>query len=168
MDTTLFHTSGQWVSGGIRIGVAKGDPQAWMGAVTYARRGSLCAVLGIVADDDDDGNEASKNSRVDGHGNMTARPMAQSVARVMPKAATTDNVGFPRSCPQCGSAVRDNRPDIASGKYKPKYPHWSCTSSTCKGPGGKYRTSGWIVKGGGADGGPEMHGEPPLDEGMAY
>lgn len=36
------------------------DPQAVGSAITYARRYSLCALLGICADDDDDGNKASR------------------------------------------------------------------------------------------------------------
>lgn len=36
------------------------DPQAMGGALTYARRYALCSMLGIVADVDDDGNQASK------------------------------------------------------------------------------------------------------------
>lgn len=36
----------------------KGSAQAMGSAITYARRYSLCAVLNLVADDDDDGNAA--------------------------------------------------------------------------------------------------------------
>lgn len=37
-------------------------PQAFGSAVTYARRYALCAMLGIVADEDDDGNASSVSS----------------------------------------------------------------------------------------------------------
>ena len=36
------------------------DPQAHGSAITYARRYALCSALGIVVDEDDDGNAASK------------------------------------------------------------------------------------------------------------
>jgi hypothetical protein len=40
--------------------LAKEDPQGQGSAYTYARRYALAAVLGLAADEDDDGNEASK------------------------------------------------------------------------------------------------------------
>jgi hypothetical protein len=39
--------------------LGKGDMQSFGSAVTYARRYALCAVLGLVADEDDDGNAAT-------------------------------------------------------------------------------------------------------------
>lgn len=39
--------------------LTKQDPQALGSAITYARRQSLLSVLGLVADEDDDGNAAS-------------------------------------------------------------------------------------------------------------
>ena len=38
----------------------KSDPQGQGSAVTYARRYSYMSVLGLVADEDDDGNKASQ------------------------------------------------------------------------------------------------------------
>lgn len=60
LTTTLMHVSGQWVSGTISITPTKQDPQGIGSAATYARRYSLAAILGIVADEDDDGEQASK------------------------------------------------------------------------------------------------------------
>lgn len=42
---------------------AKNDPQGQGSAITYARRYSLMAVLGLVADPDDDGNAAAESRR---------------------------------------------------------------------------------------------------------
>ena len=44
----------------MRLLMAKQDPQGQGSAVTYARRYSYCAALGIVADEDDDGQAASQ------------------------------------------------------------------------------------------------------------
>ena len=38
---------------------AKDDPQGYGSAITYARRYQLCSLMGIAAEDDDDGNHAS-------------------------------------------------------------------------------------------------------------
>jgi hypothetical protein len=58
--TTLMHTSGQWIDGRALLTPVKNDPQGMGSAITYMRRYSLAAIVGVVADDeDDDGNNAS-------------------------------------------------------------------------------------------------------------
>jgi len=51
--TVLAHASGEWVRYGMTIPVAKSDPQGYGSAITYARRYSLAAVVGVYQDDDD-------------------------------------------------------------------------------------------------------------------
>ena len=61
LQTNLIHISGKVVcDGGIPL-VSKdaNDPQKLGGSITYARRYGMCAMLGIVGDDDDDANLAS-------------------------------------------------------------------------------------------------------------
>jgi hypothetical protein len=60
LTTYLLHTSGQYISHEMRLHLVKNDPQAQGSAVTYARRYSYMSCLGIVADDDDDGNFATQ------------------------------------------------------------------------------------------------------------
>lgn len=57
--TTLIHSSGEWISGELNVPVAKRDPQGFGSAITYARRYTLMAMVGI-APEDDDGNAASQ------------------------------------------------------------------------------------------------------------
>lgn len=53
--TRLGHISGQWIEGRIQIPVKEGaKPQEYGSAVTYCRRYSLSAILGIVSEADDD------------------------------------------------------------------------------------------------------------------
>lgn len=59
LTTTLLHESGEWMSGILTVRPAKPDAQGIGSAATYARRYSLSAIIGIVTDDDDDGNIAS-------------------------------------------------------------------------------------------------------------
>ena len=62
LQTNLIHISGKVVcDGGIPL-VSKdaNDPQKLGGSITYARRYGMCAMLGIVGDDDDDANLASE------------------------------------------------------------------------------------------------------------
>ena len=60
--TYLLHSSGQFIAHNMKLHLVKDDPQAQGSAVTYARRYSYMAVLGLVADEDDDGNMASKSA----------------------------------------------------------------------------------------------------------
>lgn len=59
MVTTLAHTSGQWVKSFLPLNPAKNDSQGIGAAITYLRRYSLSAIVGVVCDEDDDGETAS-------------------------------------------------------------------------------------------------------------
>jgi hypothetical protein len=64
IQTRLLHSSGEWMEDeGLRLPLAKNDPQGVGSAVTYGRRYSLLALLGVAPDDDDDGNAASVGSK---------------------------------------------------------------------------------------------------------
>jgi len=57
--TMLVHSSGEYISGEWPLRPSKeNDPQALGSAITYMRRYSLAAMVGVVSDDDD-GNAAS-------------------------------------------------------------------------------------------------------------
>lgn len=53
LDTTLLHTSGEWISGQLSVPLVKSDPQGLGSAITYARRYGLSAIIGICPEDDD-------------------------------------------------------------------------------------------------------------------
>lgn len=58
----LMHKTGQWLRGYYPLIAKTGnDPQSLGAAVTYARRHSLGAVVGLAAEEDDDGNSQSGN-----------------------------------------------------------------------------------------------------------
>lgn len=61
--TLLTHKSGQWFKSEIAIGNTA-DYQALGSAITYLKRYSYCAILGIVADTDDDANQACGNQAI--------------------------------------------------------------------------------------------------------
>jgi hypothetical protein len=89
LETVLLHLSGEWISGEMFLPLAKGDPQGVGSAITYGRRYGLMAILGMVADDDDDGNAASGHNPREMNYNrgasQTARPPQQT--RQAPPAA---------------------------------------------------------------------------------
>lgn len=58
--TRLQHATGQWIETIVWMPYAKASAQGAGSAITYGRRYGLSAALGIVADDDDDGNSAGE------------------------------------------------------------------------------------------------------------
>lgn len=58
VETILLHTSGESLSSVLAVPATKSDAQGFGSALTYARRYSLMAMVG-VAPEDDDGNAAS-------------------------------------------------------------------------------------------------------------
>ncbi len=61
LTTMLLHTSGEYISSTVSTALVKTDPQGVGSALTYLRRYSLSAMVGVVADEDDDGNAASSH-----------------------------------------------------------------------------------------------------------
>lgn len=65
VETRLIHESGEQMSfGSFSIPVTKADAHGTMSALTYCRRGSLMAAMGI-APEDDDGNRAVQGGKAE-------------------------------------------------------------------------------------------------------
>lgn len=62
LRTVLLHASGQWIDGEIEIPAGK-NVQELGSAITYLRRYTLSALVGIAPTDDDDGNASSAGYR---------------------------------------------------------------------------------------------------------
>lgn len=56
---TRLACGGEWIKGRFSIPVGKQDAHGYGSATTYAKRFSLAAAVGVVADEDDDGNGAA-------------------------------------------------------------------------------------------------------------
>lgn len=98
VSTTLWHVSGQRiVFSPIVLPVTQSTPQAFGSALTYARRFSLQTAVGIAAEEDDDGNAASK-----------AGP------QVKPAAAKR---AAPPSAPPVATQAANGEPVVGFGKY---------------------------------------------------
>ena len=53
VETRLMHSSGEWIEGELLVPVTKADAQGFGSAITYARRYSLAAAVGVAPEDDD-------------------------------------------------------------------------------------------------------------------
>lgn len=87
--TMLVHKSGQWISATYPLVCVKQDPQGYGSALTYAKRYGIAAVMGVVADDDDDGNLASsKPKAAPNKPNVTMTAGPQQANNTVQTAAT--------------------------------------------------------------------------------
>jgi len=57
VKTILLHESGEWISSRLGLTPVKNDPQSIGSAITYGRRYSLAAMVGVCAEDEDDDAE---------------------------------------------------------------------------------------------------------------
>lgn len=62
LATTLLHSSGQWMRDAVFVRLAKDDPQGAGSGLTYLRRYSLAAFVGVCPDDDD-GNAGAESGQ---------------------------------------------------------------------------------------------------------
>jgi hypothetical protein len=87
VETRLLHASGEWMGTAITMNPQDGKPQSAGSAITYGRRYALAAMVGVVSDDEDDGNAASLASRPSGTreaptpGDAGEDPAAKAAAR---------------------------------------------------------------------------------------
>lgn len=100
LTTTILHVSGESVVSTMPLIVGKNDMQGLGAAITYARRYAWAAALGISADEDDDGNQASRatppqpaNKGATPDGSGTVEPSQGSGAASPPKNAANQKNG---------------------------------------------------------------------------
>jgi hypothetical protein len=70
----LMHASGEWIEEVLTLPLDKNNAQGAGSAITYARRYSLQAIAGVVADEDDDANAASTPAKKKASENGPATP----------------------------------------------------------------------------------------------
>ena len=91
LTTRLMHESGQWIEDMMRLYLTKKDSQGMGSATTYARRYAYMAILGLVADDDDDGNAASVGAQPTTATNTTAKTVRRAAPKVGAKPKSDDD-----------------------------------------------------------------------------
>lgn len=84
--TMLAHTSGQWMKSEFPLIPSKMDSQGIGSAMTYAKRYSLCGMVGIVADEegDDDGEAAVGRGKQEESQRQPPRPAPNPQAQTAP------------------------------------------------------------------------------------
>lgn len=82
--TMLMHESGEWLASECLLPPDRaGGPQGMGSAITYARRYSLSAMIGVVSEEDDDGEAAQgrKEQRLAGTSRPQSNPNAMTAAQ---------------------------------------------------------------------------------------
>lgn len=87
ITTRIIHSSGQYIESLYPVLPVKNDPQAWGSAITYARRYSLSAMLGVVTGEDDDGNKASTKPEVKNYAPQVNRELPKNIIHQKPVVA---------------------------------------------------------------------------------
>jgi hypothetical protein len=84
--TMLAHSSGEWVASHLPINPVKNDPQGIGSAITYMRRYAVSALVGVAAEEDDDG-EAAQGRGAEQPNPQQPRPQPKPAAGPAPAAA---------------------------------------------------------------------------------
>lgn len=112
LETRLIHSSGQWIGSVYPLPDPTGRPQEMGSALTYARRYSLTALLGVAPDEDDDAAAAE-----DAHAQRRREGEGKSAA---------DDDG--PTCPKCGRRARPSKFPKPGATY-------CCRNEGCKAGG---------------------------------
>lgn len=92
IETVVTHSSGQWISDeGLFVPATKQDAQGFGSALTYARRYGMGAILGLVSDEDDDGNAAAAKPAVTPATKAPERDIADWIV-IIAEAANRDEL----------------------------------------------------------------------------
>jgi hypothetical protein len=113
LRTVVMHTSGEWVAGEYPVLPVKPDPQGYGSAMTYARRYSLSAALGLAADDDDDGNAGSgKPATASSSSSVKPPAVKTSAPAVKPAPPAKPVVAVAKPTPTASALAGDDLEDL--------------------------------------------------------
>lgn len=81
VTTQLMHVSGQWMRSSLRLVPVKSDPQGIGSAISYGRRYTLAAMVGVYQSDDDGEEAAGRGAQA---ANSNARPLSAPKREPLP------------------------------------------------------------------------------------
>ena len=87
LSTLLLHASGEFIDSRIRLPLAPNSPPQSIGScITYFKRYAYSALIGVVADDEDDDGAAAEKF----HREYQPKPAAPAPAKVIEKTSLSD------------------------------------------------------------------------------
>ena len=143
LTTMLLHTSGEFIGSDAAVRIAKHDAPSVGSALTYLRRYSLSAIVGLSTEDDDGASAMASAFAQQAGPQHVAQPSqelraaAAQVDRAFPAAQTTyvatQQPYGEHSCPVCAGRMWDNRGTPSKPKTNPKAPDYKCRDKECSG-----------------------------------
>lgn len=88
ITTRIVHTTGQWVEfGPLCVPLSKCDAHGVGSAISYGKRYALCAAVGVVSGEDDDGNTASSKPSVLSLNQENKHVLDKNMQKIAPEMA---------------------------------------------------------------------------------
>jgi hypothetical protein len=117
LQTTLIHSSGEWISSTMKLAPIKSDPQAQGSAITYARRYAVGAILSLNIDEDDDANAATHDRHQPAQASAVAAKAPTQSAQIRPQTLDRPWLNVTDRSGDINDLGRDTAAKIANGKY---------------------------------------------------
>jgi len=128
ITTHMIHSSGEWVKDRCYWPVAQRTPQGIGSAITYGKRYALAALLGIAAEEDDDGNAASAHPAPESGARSAQRNASAKVGRAeaktsqLPVGAPTESQRHAVGAITSGDMSKVSPPPVDVGPKVPPTP----------------------------------------------
>ena len=126
--TILTHSSGEYITSRLSIGSVGRPAQETGSAITYSRRYALSAMVGVVTDEDDDGDAATKGQR--------EQPKKQAPAKPQPNRPGAkellrdlDGIEAKHHGHESGQPPQDNTPPLPFRASVEGAIEWACKTA---------------------------------------
>jgi len=126
VHTMLGHASGEWICDSLSLKPKQDDPQSLGSAITYGRRYSAAAIVGLATEEDDDGNEAS--------GKPAPKPAPKPAAKPAPKKDPPPPKPEAGSGGEMAAAIKATREAAIAAGIKSRDEVFSVVSLACERP----------------------------------
>jgi ERF superfamily protein len=113
LTSMLMHASGQYISSTFSMRLMQDTPHGAGSALTYLRRYALAALVGVVADEDDDGNAASNHNQPASYSKPAPKPAAHSAPAEKPEDERDQLIKAIKAIAPAAKALGVTFPDIA-------------------------------------------------------
>lgn len=111
VTTLLMHTSGEWISCDITLTPRDMTPQGVGLAITYGRRYGLGTMVGVVSDEDDDGNSGSIAPKKD-------FPVGRKADAPAPRTAMPKPTDTPMAAPVNGADYANKKEEYKAKAHR--------------------------------------------------
>jgi len=122
LETVLMHTSGEWIKGRLPLSTVKTDPQGQGSAITYARRYSLSAIIGLCTEEDDDAEAAMSRGKQKKESPKAPEPKLKAEIPTSSKAETLPPPASNIDMDWLNDALKTLKWDSVGAYIKGKYP----------------------------------------------